>query len=184
MDLQVFGKNVDINDSIKDYAKKKIEKLTRYLSGINESKIEITEEKTKSPQDRFTVQITIRSRGNLMRAEEKAPSINLAIDDTVNALARQISRYKGKFENKRKSVVPEPTGAVEKATNEANTLPGIVRVKRFLVKSMSIQQATEQMELLSHDFFLFLNDDSGVLNLIYRRKDGNYGLIEPELDID
>ncbi len=177
MDIQIFGKNIDINDTIIDYARKKTDKLARLLPIIDELKIEITEEKTKSRDSRYTVQITIKSKWNLFRAEERAQTINLAIDSATDALSHQISRFKGKF-------IKKGRGTISDETPSPDRLPEIVRMKRFLVKSMSVGEAAEQMELLSHDFFLFLNDDSGVLNLLYRRKDGDYGLIEPELDID
>lgn len=186
MDIQVFGKNVEITDIIRKYIQKKTAKLSRYLPSIDEAKVEVNSEQTKSPLDRFKVQITIRNRGNILRAEERASSINMAIDAATDSLARQIGRYKGKYDKKGSISIPavqkENRGA--KAKSETRDLSHIVKVKSFVIKSMSIQEAIEQMELLSHDFFLFLNEDAGALNLVYRRKDGNYGLIEPEIDID
>jgi putative sigma-54 modulation protein len=186
MDFQVFGKNIEITPQIEDYVQKKTERLTRYLPQIDEAKVEITESKTKSPDDRVTVQITVRSKGSLLRAEEKDANVNPAIDKVVDTLARQISRYKGKFVKKGKggSIGEKIAEAEENAQNQKEVVPEIVRVKRFFVKSLSVDEAAEQMELLGHDFFLFLNNDSGVINVLYRRKDGNYGLIEPELDLD
>jgi putative sigma-54 modulation protein len=186
MDFQVSGKNIDITQQLQDYVQKKTERLTRYLPQIDEAKVEIAEGKAKSPDDRFTVQITVRSKGNLLRSEERAANVNLAIDKVVDTLARQISRFKGKFNKKGKgmSVGEQIAEAEETTLNNKEVIPEIVRVKRFFVKSLSVEEAAEQMELLNHDFFLFLNNDTGVINVIYRRKDGNYGLIEPELDLD
>jgi putative sigma-54 modulation protein len=186
MDFQVFGKNIEITSQIQDYVQKKTERLTRYLPQIDEAKVEIVEAKTKSPDDRYTVQITVHSKGNLLRAEEKAANVNQAIDNVIDRLARQISTFKGKFSKRGKglSVGEKIVEAEENAANNREVIPEIVRVKRFFVKSLSVEEAAEQMELLGHDFFLFLNSDSGVINVLYRRKDGNYGLIEPELDLD
>jgi putative sigma-54 modulation protein len=182
MELQFFGKNVEITDDISDYARKKTEKLGRYLSRIEESKVEISQEKTRSPRDRYTVQITLRSKGNILRAEEKASTINLAIDSAANSLERQISRFKGRFSRKGKG---EPSGgAVEVEAEKAAKVksPRIARVKRFIIQSMSTKEAADQMEMLNHDFFMFMNADTGSMNVIYRRKDGHYGVIESEIE--
>lgn len=183
MDLQFYGKNVEITDTIKKYTMEKTGKLARFLPVIDESKIEISKEGTRSPQNRFSVQITIGARGTLLRSEEKAPSINLAIDAAVNSLTRQISRFKGKFSKKGKtSVSANKNTASSTVTVTGRKKPAhVVRTKRFVVKSMTVDEAAEQMEMLSHDFFLFLNEDDGAMNLIYRRRDGNYGVIVPEV---
>ena len=184
MELQVVGKNVEITQATQDYVRKKIDKLVRYLPKTDEAKVEIAKEKTKSPKHRFTVQITIRSKGILLRGEENGANVNIAVDAVTEVIARQIERYKGKSYRKGRGVsasrqILAPEGVA--VDGEADVLPKVVKVKRFSVKSMSLDEATEQMELLSHDFFLFVNDDSGALNLVYRRKNGNYGLIEPML---
>jgi putative sigma-54 modulation protein len=180
MELQFYGKNLTITDSIAEYARKKTEKLSRYFSRIDESKVEISREKTRSPKDRFTVQITLRSKGNILRAEEKASSVNLAIDLAADSLVHQISRFKGKFARKGKG---EPGGAAEElAMAKPVKMPKIARVKRFAIRSMSTKEAAEQMEMLNHDFFMFVNEDSEAINLLYRRKDGNFGLIEAEVE--
>ncbi len=186
MDIQVLGKNVEITDVIRKYIQKKTAKLDKYLPGIDDSKVEITSEQTKSPLDRFQVQITIRTKGNILRAEERAASINLAIDDATNSLVRQIDRYKSRYDKKRTTPLPaaKKINMGLKNKNRLSDLPHVVKVKRFAVKSMTVQEAIAQMELLGHDFFLFLNEDVEGLSLLYRRNDGNYGLIEPEIEID
>lgn len=185
MDLQVAGKNVEVTPLVKDYLNKKMKRLIRYLPNVDEAKVEIQEEKTKSPDHRVAVQITLRNKGDLLRAEERSSNVNAAIDAVTEVLSRRIERYKSKFDKKARGVLISrkfssmSTAAV--AEEKIESVPQVVRTKRFLVKSMDISEAAEQMELLSHDFFLFLNNETGELNLIYRRKDGNYGLIEPEL---
>jgi len=184
MELQVFGKNLEITDTIEAYINKRLLKLTRYLSVIDDAKAEIKEEKTKSPSDRFTVQITVKSKNIILRGEEKGVNVNTAVDNVVEILARQIKRYKGKLQKKgrgtslvRQSSTSDDANAVEMDT----VLSEVVKVKHFMVQSMSVEEAIEQMELLSHDFFLFAGSDTGALSLVYKRKEGNYGLIEPEL---
>lgn len=184
MELQVVGKNLEITDIIEAYINKKINKLKRYLTVIDDAKVEIREEKTKSPGDRLTVQITVKSRNIILRAEEKGGNINTVIDDVVEILTGQIRRYKGKLQKKGRRGTPVKQSAVIEETGTKEKTPflsEVVRVKRFPVRSMSVDEAIEQMELLSHDFFLFASADTGALNLVYKRKDGDYGLIEPEL---
>jgi putative sigma-54 modulation protein len=185
MDLQVIGKNLEVSQSMRDYVQRKMNRLVRYLPGIDDAKVEIRREKTKSPEHRFTVQITVRNRGMLLRAEEKGINANAAIDMVVEVLARQIKRYKGKASDRKdKGVsIARQMGNIEAAevSKKRAASPELARIKRFIVKSMTIEESAEQMELLGHDFFLFVNDENGELNLIYRRKDGNYGLIVPEL---
>jgi putative sigma-54 modulation protein len=185
MELLVVGKNFEITQTVRDYLTKKINKLIRHLPDIDEAKAEIHEEKTKSPEHRVSVQITIKNRGTLLRAEERSANVDTAIDAVIDVLERRIERYKGKFNKKgRGTYLAQQIPVVsekEVANRKAGFMPELVRVKRFAVKSMTVEEATEQMELLSHDFFLFVNSESGELNLVYRRKDGDYGLIETEL---
>jgi putative sigma-54 modulation protein len=184
MELQIFGKNMEVTPAIENYVQRKIGKLTRYLNNIAEAKVEIYEERTKSPQHRFTVQVTLNSKGVLMRGEERSENVNMAVDAVAEVLARQIERYKGKLYEKGRgvSLARHPEVSEDVTVNEkAADWPKVVRVKRFAVKPMSVAEAAEQMELLGHSFFLFANPESGALSLLYRRNDGNYGLIEPEL---
>lgn len=185
MELQIFGKNMEITPAIENYVQKKIGKLARYLPNIAEAKVEIYEEKTKSPRHRFTVQVTLEnSRGVLLRGEERGENVNVAIDTVVEVLERQIERYKGKLHEKGRGVsLTRQSSASEDVVvrKTAAAWPKVVRVKRFAVKPMSVAEAAEQMELLGHSFFLFINAENDILTLLYRRNDGNYGLIEPEL---
>jgi len=163
---------------------KKIGKLARYLPNITESKVEIQQEETKSRQDRFTVQVTLNTKGVLLRGEERGSNVHLVIDAVADMLARQIERYKGKKYRRARGVSVARQGAAAEAPVVEETVllpPEVARVKRFPVRPMPVSVAAEQMELLGHDFFLFVNTENGSLNLLYRRNDGNYGLIEPEL---
>lgn len=186
MELQIFNKNVALSSLVENYIRQKLQKLVRHMPTITGGKVEILEERAKSPDHRFNVQITLTSGGILLRSEEKARTIRTAVDNAVKALDRQIERYKGRLYEKGRglSLVRNPAahqGVVEVAADkEDEELPRIVKVKRFAVKPMPVDEAVEQMELLGHSFFLFVNSDTGSINLLYRRNDGNYGLIEPE----
>src|SRR4030043_1760803 len=104
MELQIFSKNMEISPDIRDYVQKKIGKLAHYLPNITEAKVEIHEENTKSPQYRFTAQVTLNSKGILLRGEEKGERVRVAVDAVAEVLARQIERYKGKLHDKGRGV--------------------------------------------------------------------------------
>jgi putative sigma-54 modulation protein len=180
MKLQIIAKNnVEVSETIQAYVEKKISKLGRYLPTIDEGKVEICREGTKLPEQRFTVQVTLDSRGVLIRAQEKSKDMRTAIDKVVDVLSKRIERYKGKLYDKSRGISFARQGAaIEEEEIEAPKT--VVKTKRFLVKPMTVDEAISQMELLGHNFFLFLDADTERLNLLYRRDDGNYGLIEPE----
>ena len=157
MQLLLQGKNFVISDRVRDYVEKKIGKLDRYLPDVEEARVEITQEKTKSAKDRNIVQITLKANGTILRAEERSDAIYPCIDAVANKIHRQIVRYKGKREDRwhgghKREVDP-----------------------------MSENEAVEQMELLGHNFFVFFNAELGRINVIYRRSDDNYGLIDPDV---
>jgi putative sigma-54 modulation protein len=180
MELQITSKNIQLAPEVRRYIERKLGRLNRHLPNITESKVELSEEKTRSPQQRFVVQMTIDSKGTLLRGEERGKDLFTAIDKVAAIMNRQIEHYKGKLYDKGRGsslVKSEASEDLEAAPPSAR----VVRVKRFAVKPMSVAEAVDQMELLGHDFFLFFNADSEQLNVIYRRKDGHYGLIEPGL---
>jgi ribosome hibernation promoting factor len=180
MKLQIVAKNnVEISETMRAYVDKKVGKLDRYLPTLGEGKVEISREGTKLPEQRFTVQVTLDSKGVLIRAQEKSKDMRAAIDKVVDVLSKRIERYKGKLYDKSRGVSLARQGA---AIEEEEIEPSrrVVKTKHFLVKPMPIDEAMSQMELLGHDFFLFVDADTDRLNLLYRRDDGNYGLIEPE----
>ena len=180
MKLQIIAKNnVEVSETLEAYVETKISKLGRYLRTIGEGKVEISREGAKQPEQRLTVQITLDSKGVLIRAQEKSKDIRTAIDRVVDVLSKRIERYKGKLYDKGRGISFTRQIAITEA-DEIEAPKRVVKSKRFLVKPMSIDEAISQMELLGHDFFLFLDADTERLNLLYRREDGDYGLIEPE----
>ena len=178
VELKIIGKNMKLVPAVRQYIERKLGKLGRHLPDITESRVEVSEEKTRSPQQRFVVQVTIEGSSTLLRGESRGETPLEAIDKVVATMDRQIEHHKGKLYDKRRG----SSFAGSKFSKEAETTPAsVVKVKRFAVKPMPLAEAIDQMELLGHDFFLFFNADNEELNLLYRRKDGNYGLIEPEL---
>jgi putative sigma-54 modulation protein len=179
MDLKISGKNIELPPTVRSYVERKLGKLNRHLPNIMETKVEITEEKTKSPQHRYVVQVTINSSGTLLRGEERGKDLFKAIDKVKVVLNRQIERYKGKLYDKGRGASPRTEFAAE--LESVQPTGRVTKVKRFDIKLMTTTEAINQMELLGHDFYLFRNSDTEDINLVYRRKDGNYGLIKPEL---
>ena len=178
MGMQVIGKHLELSQEILSYVERRFDKLNRHLPDILESKVEIIRAMNKLPEHRYIVQVTLNSHGTLLRGEVRAADLFEAIDNAAKVMDRQIERYKGRLHDKsrglphniplQEAVVPPPTGK-------------LVKSKKFAIKPMSAEEALEQMELLGHDFFLFFDSTRGQINLIYRREDGDYGLIEPEL---
>jgi putative sigma-54 modulation protein len=177
MELLIKGKNVEITEAIEEYIQQRLGKLEHHLPNIASVRVELSEEQTRSLESRYVAQVTIDRRDALLRGEERAGDLFAAIDGVANVITRQIQRYKGKLYGRKR---PSPLRA-EIAIEEEEPRT-VVKIKRFPVKPMSIDEAVDQMELLGHDFFLFFNPDAAQFNLLYRRKDGNYGLIQPELD--
>jgi putative sigma-54 modulation protein len=183
MKLQIVGKNsVEISETMQTYIEKKVSKLGRYLATISEGKVEISREGTKLPDQRFTVQVTLDAKGVLIRAQEKSKDMRTAVDKVVRVLSKRIERYKGKLYGKKSRGVSTIRQGVAIEEEEVEAPKRVVKTKHFLIKPMPVDEAISQMELLGHDFFLFVDADTDRLNLLYRRDDGNYGLIEPELE--
>lgn len=179
MQLIITGKNVEVTEWLRSYVEKKIGKLDKYLTTIDEARVELSVEKTRSAQDRQVVQVTIRSNGKILRAEEKSADMFASIDAVLDKMYRQIARYKGK-QRQRGRATPGEMPPVPIPTDEEME-PSIARVKRFRVNPMDEEEAIEQMELLGHDFFVFYNVRTDRMSVVYRRRDGDYGLLEPEL---
>ena len=180
MELQITGINMDITPAVRRYTERKLGKLDRHLPNIIEVKVEVSEEKTRSPQQHYLLRVTVDGKGAVFHGEERGEDLFRAIDKIAATMARQLEHHKGKLYEKGrgKSVARgEFSEAVEPAESERK----VVKVKRFPIKPMVVAEAIEQMELLGHDFFLFFDADTEGLKLLYRRKDENYGLIEPEI---
>ncbi|MBI3953559.1 MAG: ribosome-associated translation inhibitor RaiA [Chloroflexi bacterium] len=185
MELQIKGKNLEISDQVRQYVERKIGKLDRFLPMVGEGTVELVHEPTRSATDRYVAQATLESHGLLVRGEERAATLYAAVDAVVDVLHRQLAHFKGKIYRKGRAQggrAPKEVAAdILQDVPEAPALGQLVRAKRFAIKPMAPEEAWQQMELLGHSFFFFLNADTSQYNVVYRRKDGNYGLIEPDL---
>jgi putative sigma-54 modulation protein len=187
MQLILQSKNIQVTDHLREYVEDKVEKLDRYLSTITDARIELSTEQTRSTQDRQVAQLTVRSKGKLLRAEERSGDIFTSVDMVMDKMKRQIDRYKSKRRGAYRRAQSEAQAEalsemLYDEEEEGDETESIARVKRFRVVPMDPEEAVEQMELLGHDFFVFFNVDDGQLNVVYRRRQGNYGLIQPDLD--
>lgn len=176
MDLSVFTRNMEMTPRLSEYVDQKVEKLDRYLPSIDEARMDLTVENTRNAAHSQVAQLTVRVRGKILRAEERTEDMFASIDAVLDKMHRQIARYKGRRRDRVYLAAEEVP--VDEEVEEAGE---IVRVKRFEVLPMSPEEAIEQMELLGHSFYIFLNADEDAINVVYKRGDGNYGLLQPEL---
>jgi putative sigma-54 modulation protein len=183
LEVQVYGRNLDVTDRILDYTKKKVSKLDRFLGDIDEARVDLAYIKSaRSAADRQVAQITVRGKGYILRAEERSDDVFTAFDSALDKLQRQMERYKGKRQKGRGDGTPasEVIPLAEEEGEEDQSL--IVRRKKFVLTPMDELEALEQMKLLSHeDFFVFFNSVTNSVNVLYLRRDGLYGLIETEI---
>ena len=181
--VEIFGHNLDVNDRLKTYVTKKASKLDRYLSEIDWVKVDLDYVKAaRDATDRFVAQITVRGRKALQRTEERADEATTAFDKAIDKMQRQLERYKGKHYRGRGN--GRTVAEVALAPEEAEVAPASVisRRKSFELIPMSETDALEQMKLLGHDnFFIFYNLETRAINVLYRRRDNTYGLIEPKI---
>ena len=180
MRLQVKGKNHEVSDTIRRYAEEKMQKLDRQLHELAEVELELRVEKNPSIADNQVAEVTVRTKGPTLRVTEASTDMKASIDQLTEKLTRQIDHARGK---QRKDWHPRDNGSPGgpmSIPDEEETSEQIVKVKQFSVKPMSPEEAVLQLELIGHDFFVFRSDDSGEINVIYRRKNGGYGLIEPQ----
>lgn len=177
MNITIRGKNTEVSESLREYVTKKLAKVARLLDSANTAQVNLTVEK-----DRHIVEITIPINGLFLRGEEATGDMYASLDLVMEKLERQVDKYKTRLYRSRseagsRGAVPARVEVAEKNGDE----PAIVKVKRFALKPMDAAEAAIQMSLLGHDFFVFEDAETGRVNVVYRRHDGNYGLIDPQL---
>jgi putative sigma-54 modulation protein len=177
MEIQLNTRNLDLTPRLQEYLDKKVSKLDRYLSDIDEIRVDLAVENTRSNSDRQVAQFTMWAGGTVLRAEERAADMFVAIDSALDKMRRQISRYKKRRQDRRQRGAEELVYEFEEPP-----LGQIVRIKRFDMAAITPEEAVDQMELLGHQFFVFLNAEEGEINVLYRRRDGDYGLIMPQVE--
>ena len=189
MESEIRGKNLTISESSKDYIIRKLDRLSRRLNSIGEARVELTMENTRSQQDQIVAQVTLNCNGTILRGEERAPTINAAIDAVAEVLDTRVRRLKGKLyrseqvkkSGKASSIRDPEATAIPQEEDDSFESEVLARVKRFSMKPMTVEEAINQMELLGHDFFFFYNIVTREYSVLYRRVNGGYGLLEPEL---
>ena len=178
MRLEVKGKNVDVTPDLRDYAERKVGKLAKQLADPTRVEVELAVERNPSIAENHVAEATIWTKGPVLRAREASPDMKASIDQVVDKLERQVTRYRQKrrHEHDRHDV-----GGTHNAqtTVLAEEDAVIVKTKQFALNPMTPEEAIVQLELIGHDFFVFRDLSSGEINVLYRRHDGDYGLIEP-----
>lgn len=181
--VEIFARNMELSDRLKDYVEKKTSKMDRYLADIDQARVDLDFVKSaRSSTDRYVAQITMRGHKAMLRTEERAEEITAAIDAAADKMQRQLERYKGKHHRGRGDgrSAAEVASVPEDAVSEDVIL--VARRKSFDLIPMNELEALEQMELLGHNnFFIFYNVESNAINVLYRRRDGTFGLIEPKI---
>jgi len=180
MELQITGTNMEITPATHRYIENKLNKLDKHLPDIIDIKVEVSEEKTKSPQQHYLVRATVNSGvgRSVFHSEERAEDLFKAIDKVAEVLTRQLEKHKGKLYDRGRGN-PQVRGKFQEPA-AVETGRKVVKTKHFVIEPMSLEEAIAQMERLGHSFFLFFDAEASEVRLLYRRNDGNYGLIEPE----
>nr|WP_312576568.1 ribosome-associated translation inhibitor RaiA [Sedimentibacter sp.] len=175
MKVNIYGKNMQLTEALKEATIKKIKRLDKFFQQDVEAKVVLSIERKDQK-----VEVTIPFNGRIARVEEFSDDMYNSIDEAVESLEQQLRKYKTKLQDKRQSSESIKFENFEQLDVEESDFK-VVKTKRFAIKPMSIEEAVLQMDLLKHNFFVFLNADSEEVNVVYKRKDNNYGLIEPEL---
>ena len=179
MRLRIKGRHVELSESVRTYAETKLHKLDKQLAEPTEVELELWEEQNPSIAAHHVAEATIWTKGPTLRAKERSSDMRASIDLLTDKLERQVNRYREK-----RRVEPRRNGshAVEPHVPTSTTEEGgpmIVKTKQFTMHPMRAEEAVNQLELVGHDFFVFRHEDTGEINVVYRRNDGDYGLIEP-----
>lgn len=170
MEMQVRGRNIEVTEALKNYVIKRVSKLDRFIDNLGSAQVTMTVEK-----ESHRIELTIPINGMILRAEESTGDMYTSTDLVVEKLEKQIQKYKGRLQKRgiRVKDLPKRVEIEEEA-------PRLVRTKRFAIKPMQVEEAVLQMNLLGHSFFMFSNAETGQVNVVYKRNDGNFGIIEPE----
>ncbi len=179
MKINVRGKNVEATPSLVDYAHKKIGKLDKHFDKTTDVQVVLS-----VIREEHIVEVTVNLNGLILRGEESTGDMYASIDMVVDKLERQVKKYKTRMNKSLRQrgtrIISEKHAALEAEEIVEQEEPRVVRTKRFPLKPMSVEEAILQMDLLGHNFFVFTNAETEDINVVYRRKDDNYGLIEPE----
>lgn len=182
MDISIHGRNIKITSSIQSYVERKVERLDRYMPNVRELRVDLARENSSTSPDVLIAQLTLQhERGTILRAEERTEDLFASVDQVVDKMYRQIEKFKGRRRRRGDNSIPfdQYETAIDLPDEEFDT-GKITRRKRFEILPMNEIEAVEQMEMLGHDFFIYLDGETGQLSVLYRRSDDNYGVIVPQ----
>jgi putative sigma-54 modulation protein len=172
--LRVKGRGVEVTDALRSYAEKRLGRLERQLPDP-QIELQLSAEQNPSIKNSHVAEATVITKGPVLRARESSHDMRASIDQLTDKLERQVTRYREKRGRRRRASRQAPEEGIPMAEE-----PQIVKTKQFAVKPMTAEEAVLQLELVGHDFFVFRNADSDEVNIVYRRRHGGYGLIEPQ----
>ena len=191
MDIQIYARNITLGDDSEKYINRKIDRLERHLNAISDAKLEISQKRSRKQGDVVVAQLTLSASGQILRGQETGQNLFAAIDAVTDVMDRQIRRYKTKVNRNsqgrraaRSELIREtaaPPEELEIDHAEITELGTLVRTKRFAMRPMTLEDAISEMEFLSHNFFFFYNTNTKEYNVLYKRQDGDYSVIEPDL---
>ncbi|MDD5091389.1 MAG: ribosome-associated translation inhibitor RaiA [Candidatus Wallbacteria bacterium] len=184
MKMIIQSKNINLNNALKEYAEKKFVNLKKYFENILEIDVTFGYEQSKSPEKSHFIEVTLWTNGMTLHAKKRAASSTACVDLAVERLEKQVKRYKDKLKDRGRKPIPrEDSSAFDSIISmpvESDENPKIIRIRKFSIKPMFVDEAAEQLSLLKQEFLVFKNAETEKTNVLYRRKDGNYGLIAPE----
>lgn len=195
MDIQIKTKGIRLTEGLEEYIDSRVQRLSKVDERPVDAKIEVRSERNRSGGELMVAQFTIATKNAILRTEEKNRDLHTAIDLAVERMARQIRRFHDKKvfnrRRQRQQAALEPpeittldgslVAEADEVEEEEVPIEALVRRKRFKIQPMNEDEAIEQMELLGHDFYVFFNPDEAQINVLYRRRDGQYGIIQPDL---
>ena len=178
MRYTITGRNIEVTPGLKAAVEKKIGKLEHFFTPDTEVFVALS-----AQQDMQKIEVTIPVKGNTIRAEESSTDMYVSIDLVEEIIERQIRRYRKKLIDKKQAALSFSQNFIDEGEEDETSYDDeiqIVKTKRFAVKPVNPEEACLQMEMLGHNFYVFLNSDTDQVNVVYKRKNGTYGLIEPE----
>ncbi len=180
----VQGRHMDITPALKQYAEEKIGKIGRHFDQVQKAQVVLNVERRGELGKAEIAEVTVWGDGIILRGEDASADMYASIDSVVEKLQKQIEKYRSRMIEKRRIDESRKRTrrviAAEAALHSGPDVPNVVRIKRFAMKPMTVEDATLQLDLLGHSFFVFRNAETEEVNVLYRRTDGQYGLIEPE----
>lgn len=171
----ISGRNIEVTEGLKSAVEEKLGKLERYF--VNDTEVHVT---LSVEKDRQKIEVTIPMKGNIIRAEEVSNDMYVSIDLVEEIIERQLRKYKNKIIDRKQSGNHFNPDFLEEEADDDEQIK-IIRTKKFAIKPMDVEEACVQMELLGHNFFVFRNAETDEVNVVYKRKEHTYGLIEPEV---